>query len=75
MDWIKAAGGLATAFDVTTKGILHAVFEVRADRSHMPWHRAISPRSSAVSARNRLLVFSRCTASSTHVCDGGRRVM
>ena len=28
MDWIKAAGGLATAFDVTTKGILHAVFEV-----------------------------------------------
>ncbi len=29
MDWIKAAGGLATAFDVTTKGILHAVFEVR----------------------------------------------
>ena len=29
VDWIKAAGGLATAFDVTTKGILHAVFEVR----------------------------------------------
>ena len=28
MNWIKAAGGLATAFDVTTKGILHAVFEV-----------------------------------------------
>ena len=28
LDWIKAAGGLATAFDVTTKGILHAVFEV-----------------------------------------------
>ena len=29
VDWIKAAAGLATAFDVTTKGILHAVFEVR----------------------------------------------
>lgn len=29
VNWIKAAGGLATAFDVTTKGILHAVFEVR----------------------------------------------
>ena len=30
VNWIKAAGGLATAFDVTTKGILHAVFEVSA---------------------------------------------
>lgn len=29
LNWVKAAGGLATAFDVTTKGILHAVFEVR----------------------------------------------
>lgn len=29
IDWITAAGGAATAFDVTTKGILHAVFEVR----------------------------------------------
>ena len=28
IDWITAAGGTATAFDVTTKGILHAVFEV-----------------------------------------------
>ena len=28
IDWITAAGGAATAFDVTTKGILHAVFEV-----------------------------------------------
>ncbi|KAL3157728.1 alpha-amylase [Trebouxia sp. C0010 RCD-2024] len=27
IDWITAAGGAATAFDVTTKGILHAVFE------------------------------------------------
>ncbi|KAL0052418.1 hypothetical protein WJX82_001760 [Trebouxia sp. C0006] len=27
VDWITAAGGAATAFDVTTKGILHAVFE------------------------------------------------
>lgn len=29
IDWITAAGGAATAFDVTTKGILHAVFEVK----------------------------------------------
>ncbi len=29
VNWITAAGGAATAFDVTTKGILHAVFEVR----------------------------------------------
>ena len=28
IDWINAAGGTTTAFDVTTKGILHAVFEV-----------------------------------------------
>lgn len=28
VDWINAAGGHATAFDVTTKGILHAVFQV-----------------------------------------------
>ena len=28
IDWINAAGGTATAFDVTTKGILHAVFQV-----------------------------------------------
>lgn len=27
IDWINAAGGTATAFDVTTKGIMHAVFE------------------------------------------------
>lgn len=27
IDWINAAAGAATAFDVTTKGILHAVFE------------------------------------------------
>lgn len=27
MDWINAAGGLSTAFDITTKGIMHAVFE------------------------------------------------
>jgi hypothetical protein len=27
VNWIEAAGGLATAFDITTKGILHAVFE------------------------------------------------
>jgi len=27
VNWINAAGGLAGAFDVTTKGILHAVFE------------------------------------------------
>ncbi|GMH36745.1 hypothetical protein BSKO_04618 [Bryopsis sp. KO-2023] len=26
-DWINATGGLSTAFDITTKGILHAVFE------------------------------------------------
>ena len=31
IDWITAAGGAATAFDVTTKGILHAVFEVKLD--------------------------------------------
>ena len=31
IDWINAAGGTATAFDVTTKGILHAVFQV------LPW--------------------------------------
>ena len=39
MNWLKAAGGLATAFDVTTKGILHAVFEV--------WHQRLTPRSPA----------------------------
>lgn len=27
VNWINAAGGLATAFDITTKGIMHAVFE------------------------------------------------
>ncbi|PSC70086.1 alpha amylase domain [Micractinium conductrix] len=27
VNWIEAAGGLATAFDITTKGILHAAFE------------------------------------------------
>lgn len=27
INWINAAGGRATAFDVTTKGILHGVFE------------------------------------------------
>lgn len=27
INWINAAGGRATAFDVTTKGILHAVFD------------------------------------------------
>ena len=27
INWISAAGGLAGAFDVTTKGVLHAVFE------------------------------------------------
>lgn len=29
INWLNAAGGRATAFDVTLKGILHAVFEVR----------------------------------------------
>lgn len=29
VNWINQAEGTATAFDVTTKGILHAVFEVR----------------------------------------------
>ena len=29
VNWINAAGGTAGAFDVTTKGILHAVFEKR----------------------------------------------
>ncbi len=28
INWLNAAGGRATAFDVTLKGILHAVFEV-----------------------------------------------
>ncbi|KAI3433674.1 hypothetical protein D9Q98_003483 [Chlorella vulgaris] len=27
VNWIEAAGGLATAFDITSKGIMHAVFE------------------------------------------------
>jgi hypothetical protein len=27
--WMKAAGGNATAFDMTTKGIMHQAFEVR----------------------------------------------
>lgn len=27
INWINSAGGLSTAFDMTTKGILHAVFE------------------------------------------------
>jgi hypothetical protein len=27
IDWINAAEGTGTAFDVTTKGIMHAVFE------------------------------------------------
>lgn len=27
INWINAAGGLSTAFDITTKGIMHAVFE------------------------------------------------
>jgi hypothetical protein len=27
VNWINAAGGLSTAFDITTKGIMHAVFE------------------------------------------------
>lgn len=27
IDWITAAGGLSCAFDITTKGIMHAVFE------------------------------------------------
>ncbi|PRW59861.1 alpha amylase domain [Chlorella sorokiniana] len=27
VNWINAAGGLATAFDITLKGIMHAVFE------------------------------------------------
>lgn len=27
VNWIKAAGGLSTAFDITTKGIMHAAFE------------------------------------------------
>jgi alpha-amylase len=27
ISWIDDAGGLAGAFDVTTKGVLHAVFE------------------------------------------------
>jgi len=43
VNWIKAAGGLATAFDVTTKGILHAVFEVRHHCSDSkPWLRTAS---------------------------------
>jgi len=43
VNWIKAAGGLATAFDVTTKGILHAVFEVRLHSFNChPWLRAAS---------------------------------
>ncbi len=29
MEWMKAAGGTCTAFDMTTKGILHQAFEVR----------------------------------------------
>ena len=29
INWLNAAAGRATAFDVTLKGILHAVFEVR----------------------------------------------
>lgn len=33
VNWINATGGKATAFDVTTKGILHAVFEVWAPHS------------------------------------------
>lgn len=28
--WMKAAGGNATAFDMTTKGIMHQAFEVRS---------------------------------------------
>lgn len=27
VNWINAAGGLSTAFDITSKGIMHAVFE------------------------------------------------
>jgi hypothetical protein len=27
VNWIAAAGGLSTAFDVTSKGIFHAAFE------------------------------------------------
>lgn len=30
VNWLNSAQGGATAFDVTTKGILHAVFEVQA---------------------------------------------
>lgn len=38
IDWITAAGGAATAFDCTTKGILHAVFEVRMELlAHLSW--------------------------------------
>lgn len=33
IDWVTAAGGAATAFDVTTKGILHAVFEVNLQQN------------------------------------------
>lgn len=28
VNWMKAAGGTCTAFDMTTKGILHQAFEV-----------------------------------------------
>lgn len=37
VNWINAAEGTATAFDVTTKGILHAVFEVCATTFDQSW--------------------------------------
>lgn len=41
IDWITAAGGAATAFDVTTKGILHAVFEVNLQQITFTFRRKV----------------------------------
>ena len=62
IDWITAAGGAATAFDCTTKGILHAVFEVRCHCA-LTTHRCTDITNALIQNILHVLVHLRCYAS------------
>ena len=52
VNWLNSARGGATAFDVTSKGILHAVFEVRQLPRQLPSHPATSLQQQPVLQAN-----------------------
>ena len=66
IDWITAAGGAATAFDVTTKGILHAVFEVSVFVFHSMRHACSTGNTHRGAFLYKLYVQTTGTVSKVH---------